>query len=510
MDLVLDLDFAQVAGDLASQRQVQSRVASQVSDALDADAGMIYVTGVRPGSLIVSIALSSPKDGRKALEVARELRRQALDPSSPLRQGSLTSHTRMVNIWRHDDGEQNQQAEQEQSRAAECKQLTILTAQLEAAESSRQELLSLQDDLRREMTDMQLKLQTVLEREAAINGAAEKEKVMMRAMLEQLRTAERVMLDALELQQAVSESQASRNACASSSVKGLECQLHAKTRQVLALQVDQTNQVEAAEMAENAMRGLWQQLKTLEAVLAQVYTETINVCLRSDAGATRLRMASVTVKRLKEASRDQAQAMQKQINCVDSQVGVISSEWRTRALQLEEMLQMQRHLIIQNRTQAMEACNAANCERDDALKDRNRLHVLLGQKDSEIQRLSELVKEFVAKFEQEQAKVSEVNVVAAKQVADMEKIVADRREKERILKQESNAAITKLQLELEHERTVYVQAFDVLKSEQHKEQEFVKQEIISRELEANVLLRKIEDLQADVTLLEDTMKQLVA
>ena len=117
------------------------------------------------------------------------------------------------------------------------------------------------------------------------------------------------MLDALELQQAVSESQASRNACASSSVKGLECQLHAKTRQVLALQVDQTNQVEAAEMAENAMRGLWQQLKTLEAFLAQVYTETINVCLRSDAGATRLRMASVTVKRLKEASRDQAQAI---------------------------------------------------------------------------------------------------------------------------------------------------------------------------------------------------------
>ena len=58
--------------------------------------------------------------------------------------------------------------------------------------------------------------------------------------------------------------------------------------------------------------------------------------------------------------------------------------------------------------------------------------------------------------------------------------------------------------------TVYVQAFDVLKSEQHKEQEFVKQETISRELEANVLLRKIEDLQADVTLLEDTMKQLVA
>ena len=191
-------------------------------------------------------------------------------------------------------------------------------------------------------------------------------------------------------------------------------------------------------------------------------------------------------------------------------MGVISSEWRTRALQLEEMLQMQRHLIIQNRTQAMETCNAANCERDDALKDRNRLHVLLGQKDSEIQRLSELVKEFMAKFEQEQAKVSEVNVVAAKQVADMEKIVADRREKERILKQESNAAIKKLQLELEHERTVYVQAFDVLKSEQHKEQEFVKQEIISRELEANVLLRKIEDLQADVTLLEDTMKQLVA
>ena len=158
----------------------------------------------------------------------------------------------------------------------------------------------------------------------------------------------------------------------------------------------------------------------------------------------------------------------------------------------------------------MEACNAANCERDDALKDRNRLHVLLGQKDSEIQRLSELVKEFMAKFEQEQAKVSEVNVVAAKQVADMEKIVADRREKERILKQESNAAIKKLQLELEHERTVYVQAFDVLKSEQHKEQEFVKDEIISRELEASVLLRKIEDLQANVTLLEDTMKQLVA
>jgi hypothetical protein len=105
VELVLDMNFSEVLVDEDAAQAFKTDVSSQVAQAVGADPNRLHILGLRPGSIILQMGLESNlcADGRSTLEVAREIKRQVLDTASALRQGRCTASACSANVWLRED-----------------------------------------------------------------------------------------------------------------------------------------------------------------------------------------------------------------------------------------------------------------------------------------------------------------------------------------------------------------------------------------------------------------------
>ena len=90
-DLILDMQMADILGDTHG---FKASVIRDLAHAVDGLPHKMQIFGLEAGSVIVNIAFDQDVCGgmRSALDVLRDLERQAGDPMSKLRQGRYTCH----------------------------------------------------------------------------------------------------------------------------------------------------------------------------------------------------------------------------------------------------------------------------------------------------------------------------------------------------------------------------------------------------------------------------------
>ena len=147
VELVLDLHLPDIIDTCHTtsehgEQDFKDEVALQVSRALEgmgSQPDKMHILGIRPGSIILQIGLEADvcSTGRAALDVARELKRQALDAASALRMGRYTAAVCAVNVWRKDRASPSSlqaldqregvdQKEEEKREAERCEQREAL------------------------------------------------------------------------------------------------------------------------------------------------------------------------------------------------------------------------------------------------------------------------------------------------------------------------------------------------------------------------------------------------
>ena len=81
-------DVAALAPNTPPRRAFEKKFVADIADALSVEAACVAVLGLRSGSIIVDFLVE--KEGADHGGFVRELRRQVLDPSSPLLNGKVT------------------------------------------------------------------------------------------------------------------------------------------------------------------------------------------------------------------------------------------------------------------------------------------------------------------------------------------------------------------------------------------------------------------------------------